>query len=91
MVMPKGFLTNIDIHNHKIGFPRRQEILDDIADKGTFLPRGVLIEDMDGALVEYLEDKKGLSISIEGEKVPVIVTLPLLVNLTALPAIFMII
>ncbi len=72
MVMPKGFLTNIDIHNHKIGFPRRQEILDDIADKGTFLPRGVLIEDMDGALVEYLEDKKGLSISIEGEKVPVI-------------------
>ena len=70
--MPKGFLTNINIHNQKIGFPRRQEILDDIADKGTFLPRGVLIEDMDGALVEYLEDKKGLSITIEGEKVPVI-------------------
>lgn len=72
MVMPKGFLTDINIHNQKIGFPRRQEILDDIADKGTFLPRGVLIEDMDGALVEYLEDKKGLSITIEGEKVPVI-------------------
>lgn len=72
MVMPKGFLTNINIHNQKIGFPRRQEILDDIADKGTFLPKGVLIEDMDGALVDYLEDKKGLSISIEGEKVPVI-------------------
>ncbi len=70
--MPKGFLTNINIHNQKIGFPRRQEILDDIADKGTFLPRGVLIEDMDGALVEYLEDKNGLSITIEGEKVPVI-------------------
>jgi hypothetical protein len=71
MVMPKGYLTNINIQNQKIGFPRRQEILDDIADKGTFLPRGVLIEDMDGALVEYLEDKNGLSISIEGEKVPV--------------------
>lgn len=68
----KGFLTNINIHNQKVGFPRRQEILDDIADKGTFLPKGVLIEDMDGALVEYLEDKKGLSISIEGEKVPVV-------------------
>jgi hypothetical protein len=72
MVMPKGFITNINIQNQKTGFPRRQEILDDIADKGTFLPRGVLIEDMDSALVEYLEDKKGLSISIEGEKVPVI-------------------
>lgn len=72
MVMPKGFLTNIDIHNHKIGFPRRQEILDDIANKGTFLPKGVLEEDMDGSFVEYLEDKDGLAITIEGEKVPVI-------------------
>lgn len=70
--MPKGFLTNINIHNQKIGFPRRQEILDDIADKGTFLPKGVLIEDMDGAMVEYLENKKGLSITIENEKVPVV-------------------
>lgn len=72
MVMPKGYLTNINIHNQKIGFERRQEILDDIADKGTYLPKGVLEEDMDGTFVEFLEDKKGLSIEIEGEKVPVI-------------------
>ena len=70
--MPKGYLTNINIHNQKIGFERRQEILDDIADKATYLPKGVLEEDMDGSFVEFLEDKKGLSIEIEGEKVPVI-------------------
>lgn len=72
MAMPKGYLTNIKITNPKIGFPRRQEILDDIADKGTFLPKGVLEEDMDGSFLEYLEDKNGLSISVDGEKVPVV-------------------
>lgn len=74
MVMPKGFRTNIDVHanTHKIGFPRRQEILDDIADKGTFLPRGVFEEDMDQSFVEFMGDKKGFSISIDGVKVPVI-------------------
>lgn len=72
MVMPKGFLTNINIHNQKVGPERRQEILNDIADKGTYLPKGVFEEDMDEAFIEYLKDKNGLSISIEGEKVPVI-------------------
>lgn len=70
--MPKGYLTNINIKNNKIGPERRQEILDDISDKGTFLPKGVLEEDMDTTFIEYLEDKNGLSISVEGEKLPVI-------------------
>jgi hypothetical protein len=38
----KGYRTNINIKNQKIGPERRQEILDNISDKGTFLPRGVL-------------------------------------------------
>lgn len=70
--MPKGYLKNINIHNQKVGFERRQEILDDIADKGTYLPKGVLEEDMDGSFVDFLENNNGLSIQIEGEKVPVI-------------------
>ena len=45
--MPKGYLTNINIKSQKIGPERRQEILDGIADKGTFLPRGVMEEDID--------------------------------------------
>lgn len=72
MPMPKGYMTNINIVNGKIGPERRQEILDGIADKGTFLPRGVLEEDMDQTFVEFLNSDKGLGISIDGKQVPVI-------------------
>lgn len=70
--MQKGYKTNINIVNQKIGFPRRQEILDDIADKGTFLPKGVLEEDMDQSFIEFLKSDKGLVLNIDGEKVPVL-------------------
>ena len=70
--MPKGYLTNINIKNEKIGVARRQEILDSIADKGTFLPRGVMEEDMDETFIDFVQSDKRLSLSIDGEKVPVI-------------------
>jgi hypothetical protein len=72
MAMPKGYRTNIDIVNHKIGPERRQEILDDIADNGTFLPRGVLEEDMDQSFIDFVGSKDGFLLTIDGEKVPVI-------------------
>lgn len=71
-MMPKGYITNIDITNGKIGPERRQEILDGIANQGTFLPRGVNAEDMDSSVVDFFNSEDGLSISIDGEKVPVI-------------------
>lgn len=70
MAMPKGYRTNININPSKIGPERRQEILDGIADNGTFLPRGVLEEDMDGSFIDFMG--KELSIDIDGAKVPVI-------------------
>ena len=70
--MPKGYMTNIKITNTKIGVERRQQILDDITDKGTFLPKGVLEEDMDEAVIETLKNDKRFYMSIDGEKVPVI-------------------
>jgi hypothetical protein len=72
MKLPKGFKTDINIVNGKIGPERRQEILDDISNKGTFLPKGVLEEDMDQTFIEFLNSDKGLSITIDGQKVPVI-------------------
>lgn len=72
MGMQKGYRTNININPGKIGFERRQEILDGIADKGTFLPKGVLEEDMDQAFVDYVNSEEGFSISIDGNKIPVI-------------------
>lgn len=72
MAMPKGYMTNINIKPGKIGFPRRQEILDDISDRGTFLPRGVLEEDMDQTFLEFLSSDERMSFSIDGQKVPVL-------------------
>ena len=70
MSYPKGFIKNIKIGPQKVGPNKRQEILDDIADNGTFLPRGVSYEDMDKEFIEFV--KKDLDIVINGEKVPVI-------------------
>lgn len=72
MALPKGFRNNININRQHIGPERRQDILDGITDKGTFLPRGVLEEDMDETFIEYIESPDGLGITIDGEKVPVI-------------------
>jgi hypothetical protein len=72
MAVPKGFKKDIKIVDDKIGPERRQEILDDIANKGTYLPKGVGIEDMDQTFIEFLNDSNGLSLTIDGQKVPVL-------------------
>ena len=72
MGMPKGYITDININNQKIGPERRQEILDGITDNGTFLPNGVLEEDMDEAVIETLNTDKRFYMSLDGQKVPVI-------------------
>ena len=72
MGMPKGYITNLNINRQRIGPERRQNILDGIADKGTFLPKGVLEEDMDQSVVEFVGSDKGFALNINGEKVPVI-------------------
>jgi hypothetical protein len=70
MAVPKNFRTNLNISPVKIGPERRQEILDGIADKGTFLPRGISEEDMDETFVEFVNNDLG--ISIDGTKIPVL-------------------
>lgn len=70
--MPKGYLTNININQQKVGPDRRQEILDGIVDKSTFLPNSVLEEDMDQSFLEFMNSDKGAAISIDGVKIPVI-------------------
>lgn len=67
---PKGFRKNIKITTPKVGPEKRQEILDDIANQGTFLPRSVSYEDIDREFLEFIE--KDLEIVIDGKKVPVI-------------------
>jgi hypothetical protein len=70
MAVPKGFRKDINIVRQPYGFEQRQGYLDDISRKGTFLPRGVMYEDMDTSFIEFIEND--LEISIDGEKVPVL-------------------
>lgn len=70
MAFPKGFRKNIKLIKDKVGFDKRQEILDDIDSQGTFLPRGVMYEDMDKSFVDFIEED--MKIVIDGEEVPVI-------------------
>lgn len=69
-MVPKGFRNNINVQPTKIGPERRQEILDDISYKGSFLPKGVSEEDMDQSFIEFVGDD--LSISLDDKKVPVL-------------------
>ena len=59
MGMPKGWRNDININRERIGPERRKDILDGIADKGTFLPKGVLEEDMDQSVVEFAGSRRG--------------------------------
>jgi hypothetical protein len=70
MALPKGFRNNIRLTSPNIGVPRRQELLDNIADDGTFLPRGVHYKDIDETFIEFVN--KELNIEIDGQQVPVI-------------------
>lgn len=70
MTNPKGFKKNIKLVRDKVGVDRRQEILDNIANQGTFLPKGVLYEDMDSTFKHFVE--QDLKIVIDSEEVPVI-------------------
>lgn len=68
--LPKNYRKNVSILPKKFGPEQRQELLDQIMDNGTYLPRGVMTEDLDESFIEFV--KKELEIVIDGEKVPVI-------------------
>lgn len=68
MGLPKGYRKNLNITDPKIGTERRQQLLDNISEKGTYLPRGVLSRDMDEAFIEFIE--RDIAPTIDGEQVP---------------------
>lgn len=71
MGLPKGFVKNLNINKIVKGPEKRQEILDDIDYKGTYLPKGVSYEDIDKSFFDFVDT--GLPISINGEKVPTVI------------------
>ena len=68
--MPQGYKKNIKFVNGKEGPEKRQEYLDDIDYKGSFLPKSIHYEDIDATFLEFVDEI--LEINLEGKKVPVI-------------------
>jgi len=70
MGLPKNYRKNLKITPTLEGFEARQAILNNIANPGTYLPKGILHEDMDRDFIDYVTN--GIDLMLGGEKVPVI-------------------
>ena len=70
MGIPKKFLKNVQLKAKSRNHARRLELWEEGWEaSGTFVPKGVLYEDMDRDFIKFVEDD--LSVSLGGEKVPV--------------------
>jgi hypothetical protein len=68
--MKKSFKKDITMIPNKFGDERRYEMFNNIAFKGTKLPKGVYYEDMDSTFLDFID--KDLEVVVDGKKVPVI-------------------
>ena len=70
MALPKKIKKHLPLIPEKVGRDRRQEMLDDITDDGTFLPKGVLHADLDLGMLDFVKDR--LQLVVSEKKVPTI-------------------
>jgi hypothetical protein len=70
MATPKTYKKNIKILGAPQGVDRREQLKEMITDKDTFLPKGVLHEDLDKGFKTFVE--QDLELVLDGKKVPVI-------------------
>ena len=69
-MLPKKVKKNIDLTPVKTVYDRRVELFEKISDKGTFLPKSVLYEDLDKGFLEFV--KNDLQTFIDGKTIPVV-------------------
>jgi hypothetical protein len=70
MALPKQIKNKLSLIPQKFGVERRQELLEDITDKGTYLPKGVLHADLDKGMLDFVKDT--LELVVDSKKVPTI-------------------
>lgn len=68
MALPKKIKNNLPLIPVKTGKERRLELLEDITDGGTFLPKGVLHADLDKGMLDFVKEK--LELVVDEKKVP---------------------
>jgi hypothetical protein len=70
MALPKKIKNYLPLIPEKVGRERRQQMLDDITDHGTFLPKGVLHADLDKGMLDFVKDT--LQLVVEEKTVPTV-------------------
>jgi hypothetical protein len=70
MGLPKKIKKYIPLEVGVNPLERRHQLADMIADKGTFLPKGLLHADLDKGFLDFVKDN--FSISIEGKKISIV-------------------
>jgi hypothetical protein len=70
MALPKKIKNYLPLIPEKVGRERRQEMLDDITDQGTYLPKGVLHADLDKGMLDFV--KETLKLVVDEKTVPTI-------------------
>ena len=70
MAVPRNFKKNISLSPEKTGYDRRVELLDDINNKGTYLPKSILHEDLDKGFLDFV--KNSLKTNSDGKTIPVV-------------------
>lgn len=67
MGVPKNFRNNINVNRIPEGVELRGNMVKNIANKGTFLPKGILEADMDRGFINFVKDN--MCPTIDGQKV----------------------
>lgn len=57
MALPSKLKKHLPLIPEKVGRERRQQMLDDITDHGTFLPKGVLHADLDLGMLDFVKEQ----------------------------------
>lgn len=70
MALPKKIKKYLPLIPTKVGNERRQQMLDDITDNGTYLPKSVLHADLDRGVLDFV--KNDIKLVVDGKTVPTV-------------------
>ena len=70
MALPKKIKKHLSLVPTKVGKERREELLEQVTNDGTFLPKGVLHADLDRGALDFVKQK--LKLVVDGKLIPTV-------------------
>src|SRR6056300_1452831 len=70
MALPKKIKKHLPLEPEKILLQRREELLEQIQEDGTYLPKSILHADLDRGMLDFV--KENLETTVSGKKIPTI-------------------